>query len=32
MMPGRGDYLIAIAAAHGEERTRALLPFRVLPF
>jgi VWFA-related protein len=28
----RGDYLIAIAAAHGEERTRALVPLRVLPF
>jgi hypothetical protein len=28
----RGDYLIAIAAAHGEERTRALVPIRVLSF
>ena len=28
----RGDYLIAVAAAHGEERTRALVPLRVLPF
>jgi VWFA-related protein len=28
----RGDYLVAIAAAHGEERTRALVPLRVLPF
>ena len=27
----RGDYLIAIAAAHGEERTRALVPLRVTP-
>ena len=26
----RGDYLIAIAAAHGEERTRALLPVRIV--
>jgi VWFA-related protein len=28
----RGDYLIAVAAAHGDERTRALVPLRVLPF
>jgi hypothetical protein len=28
----RGDYLIAITAAHGDERTRALVPMRVLPF
>ena len=28
----RGDYLIAIAAASGEEHTRALIPLRVLPF
>jgi len=28
----RGDYLIAIAAARGEERTRALVPIRVLSF
>jgi VWFA-related protein len=28
----RGDYLIAVAAAHGDESTRALVPFRVLPF
>ena len=28
----RGDYLIAVTAAHGEERTRALVPLRVLPF
>jgi VWFA-related protein len=28
----RGDYLIAIAASHGEERTRALVPIRVLSF
>jgi hypothetical protein len=28
----RGDYLIAVAAAHGEERTRALVPLRVLSF
>jgi hypothetical protein len=28
----RGDYLIAVAAAHGEERVRALIPLRVLPF
>ena len=27
----RGDYLIAVAAAHGEERTRALVPVRVVP-
>ena len=27
----RGDYMIAVAAAHGEERTRALLPVRVIP-
>jgi VWFA-related protein len=27
----RGDYLIAVAAAHGEERTRALVPLRVVP-
>jgi VWFA-related protein len=28
----RGDYLIAVAAAHGDESTRALVPLRVLPF
>ena len=28
----RGDYLIVVAASHGEERTRALVPVRVLPF
>jgi VWFA-related protein len=28
----RGDYLIAVAAAHGEERTRALVPVRVVPY
>ncbi len=28
----RGDYLISIAAANGEERVRALIPLRVLPF
>jgi hypothetical protein len=28
----RGDYLIAVAAAHGDESTRALIPLRVLPF
>jgi VWFA-related protein len=28
----RGDYLIAVAAAHGEERTRALVPLRVASF
>ena len=28
----RGDYLIAVAAAHGEERERALVPLRVLSF
>ena len=27
----RGDYLVAVAAAHGEERTRALVPLRVMP-
>ena len=27
----RGDYLISIAAASGEEHTRALVPLRVLP-
>jgi VWFA-related protein len=27
----RGDYLIAIAATHGDERTRALVPLRVVP-
>jgi VWFA-related protein len=27
----RGDYLIAVAAAHGDERTRALVPVRVVP-
>ena len=27
----RGDYLIAIAAAHGEQRTRALVPLRIVP-
>ena len=27
----RGDYLIAVAAAHGEERTRALVPLRLVP-
>ena len=28
----RGDYLIAIAAAHAEEQTRALVALRILPF
>jgi VWFA-related protein len=28
----RGDYLIAVAAAHGEERARALVPLRVNAF
>jgi hypothetical protein len=28
----RGDYLIAVAAAHGEERARALVPLRVVAF
>ena len=28
----RGDYLLAVAAEHGEERTRALVPLRILPF
>jgi VWFA-related protein len=28
----RGDYLLAVAAQHGEERTRALVPVRVLAF
>jgi VWFA-related protein len=28
----RGDYLIAVAAAHGDERARALVPLRVVPF
>ena len=28
----RGDYLVAVAAALGDERTRALVPLRVLPF
>ena len=28
----RGDYLIAIAAEHGDERTRALIPVRIVPF
>jgi hypothetical protein len=27
----RGDYLIAIAAASGEERARVLVPLRVVP-
>ena len=27
----RGDYLIAIAAARGDQRTRALVPVRVMP-
>ena len=27
----RGDYLIAVAAAHGEERTRAFVPLRIVP-
>ena len=27
----RGDYLIAVAAAHDDERTRALVPIRVTP-
>ena len=27
----RGDYLVSVAAAHGEERTRALVPVRVVP-
>jgi VWFA-related protein len=29
---GRGDYLIAVAAEHGEERARALVPIRILSF
>ena len=28
----RGDYLLALAARHGEERARALVPVRVLAF
>ena len=28
----RGDYLIVVAASHEEERARALVPVRVLPF
>ncbi|MCU1385950.1 MAG: VWFA-related Acidobacterial domain protein, partial [Acidobacteria bacterium] len=28
----RGDYIVAVAAAHDEERTHALVPLRVLPF
>jgi hypothetical protein len=28
----RGDYLIAVAAARGDERARALVPIRVVPF
>ena len=28
----RGDYLISIAARQGDERVRALVPLRVLPF
>ena len=28
----RGDYLIAVAAAHGDERARALVPLRLVPF
>jgi VWFA-related protein len=28
----RGDYLLAVAARHGEERARALVPVRVLAF
>jgi hypothetical protein len=28
----RGDYLVAVAAAYGEERARALVPLRVLSF
>jgi hypothetical protein len=28
----RGDYLIAVAAARGDERARALVPLRVVPF
>jgi VWFA-related protein len=27
----RGDYLIAVAAAHGDESTRALVPVRIVP-
>jgi len=27
----RGDYLIAVSAAHGDERARALVPIRVIP-
>jgi len=27
----RGDYLIAIAAASGDERARVLVPLRVVP-
>jgi hypothetical protein len=28
----RGEYLIAVAATHGEQRARALVPLRVLAF
>jgi hypothetical protein len=28
----RGDYLLAVAARHEEERARALVPVRVLAF
>ena len=27
----RGDYLIAVEAAHGDERARVLVPLRVVP-
>lgn len=27
----RGDYLLAVTVAHGDERTRALVPVRVVP-
>jgi VWFA-related protein len=27
----RGDYMVAVAAAHGEHRARALVPVRVVP-
>jgi hypothetical protein len=27
----RGDYLIAVAAAHDDESTRALVPLRIVP-
>ena len=27
----RGDYLIAVAAAHGDERARAMIALRIVP-